>query len=137
DCRASGKDREVRGGDRVAVVGETNAALTAQANVIERDAVFGIGDSDPDFEPIDTDTLQQRRPRPFALQRDADRSAVGRRGNVHVPNRTDIVSQVVDTDRAGISMANVYREIFDEILVGIVAFALVGVILPAAGGIAV
>jgi hypothetical protein len=34
-------------------------------------------------------------------------------------------------------MANVYREIFDEILVGIVAFALVGVILPAAGGTAV
>jgi hypothetical protein len=101
--------------------------------VVECDAVFGIGDRDAGGEALHVHPLQQGWSGPLALHRDADGTAARRRAHADIADGADVVGEIVDADRARVAGADVDRQVLDEVLVGVVALALVRVVLAAAG----
>src|SRR6202020_3655492 len=94
--------------------------------------VFRVRDRDSGIEPAHGDITQQRRTRPFSPHGDTNRATPSRRFDGDIPDRADIVGQIVDADRARIVLTHVDGQILHEILIGVVAFALVRVVLAAA-----
>ncbi len=105
------------------VIEDARGGLVAQRDLFHGDAVFGLIERDGRGETVNRDVLHERGAHPFAQHGDAGQAAAGRGFQADGADGALLVGQEVDAHGGGIVVADIDREVFDEIAEAGDAFA--------------